>query len=101
MGDITDINFVFELLNFSIDYVLHVAALIDISLSYEKIAKVNVESVKYLFQASRLNRVKRFVFVSSGSIYKTSNMNGICSIKIFLIYFIIVYIQKKKNRCDK
>lgn len=49
VGDITDINFVFELLNFGADFVLHVAALIDISLSYEKIAKVNVESVKYIF----------------------------------------------------
>ncbi len=50
--------------------VIHTAALIDIGLPFERLEAVNVTAPRELFAAAERAGVRRFVFFSSGSIYK-------------------------------
>jgi nucleoside-diphosphate-sugar epimerase len=50
--------------------VIHVAATIDLSLPTADIMAINRDAVRYLYQAARAAGCRRFVFLSSGSIYK-------------------------------
>lgn len=67
-GDLTDPDFC-EVCLEGADHVIHTAAVIDISWSYEQLKPINVAAVRYLYNAARKHRVATFVHFSSGSIY--------------------------------
>lgn len=67
-GDLTDPEFCRECLH-GADAVIHTAAVIDIAWSYDQLKPINVDSVRWLYEAARAERVTVFVHFSSGSIY--------------------------------
>jgi nucleoside-diphosphate-sugar epimerase len=67
-GDLTDPEFCDRCLE-GADHVIHTAAVIDISWTYEQLKPINVDAVRYLFEAARARRLLTFVHFSSGSIY--------------------------------
>lgn len=68
-GDITDPRFCAELVE-GIDAVVHLAGAIDLRLPWETLSKINVEAVRHLYEAANQKGCRRFVFFSSGSIYR-------------------------------
>jgi nucleoside-diphosphate-sugar epimerase len=68
-GDITDLAFCVDVVA-GADAVIHIAATIDLSLDPALIQKINVDAVRYLYEAARARGCRRFVFFSSGSIYQ-------------------------------
>jgi nucleoside-diphosphate-sugar epimerase len=67
-GDLTDLGFCVDAVA-GADRVLHLAATIDLSLPEEAMRRINVDAVRYLYEAARAAGCRRFVFFSSGSIY--------------------------------
>jgi nucleoside-diphosphate-sugar epimerase len=67
-GDLTDPEFCDRCLE-GADHVIHTAAVIDISWTYEQLKPINVDAVRYLYEAARARRLLTFVHFSSGSIY--------------------------------
>lgn len=64
-GNITDLGFVFYLFKkMQYEYVVHVAAVVDISRSYEQIKDVNVTCVKFLYETSKYFGVRRYYYYS-------------------------------------
>lgn len=72
-GDLTDRDFCLACLE-GADHVIHTAAVIDISWSYEQLRPINVDAVQYLYEAARKHRVLSFIHFSSGSIYEHGGM---------------------------
>jgi nucleoside-diphosphate-sugar epimerase len=72
-GDLTDRQFCFDCLA-GADHVIHTAAVIDISWSYEQLRPINVGAVQDLYEAARKHRARTFVHFSSGSIYDHGKM---------------------------
>lgn len=68
-GDITDLAFCVDVVE-GAAAVIHTAATIDLSLPVEQIMRVNVEAVRFLYEAARARGCRRFVHFSSGSIYQ-------------------------------
>jgi nucleoside-diphosphate-sugar epimerase len=68
-GDITDLGFCVDVVA-GADAVIHTAATIDLSLPEAEIQRINVEAVRYLYEAARARGCRRFVHFSSGSIYQ-------------------------------
>jgi predicted dehydrogenase/nucleoside-diphosphate-sugar epimerase len=56
------------------DYVIHAAAAF--GGSWEDFYATNVRSTQALLEASRKHKIKRFVFISSASVYAHANMNS-------------------------
>lgn len=50
-------------------FVIHAAAIVDISRSWEELAPVNYYATKKLFEAAKAANVEHFVFFSTGSVY--------------------------------
>jgi UDP-glucose 4-epimerase len=67
-GDLTDKEFARSAAR-GMDAVIHTAALIDIALSYKELAPLNVQAVRYLYEAAKNGGARVFVHFSSGSIY--------------------------------
>lgn len=55
-----------------VDRVVHAAAVVDIASDADALEAVNVRATEALFQAAAQAKVKRFLFLSSGSIYRQS-----------------------------
>jgi len=72
-GDLTDRNFCAACVE-GADHVIHTAAVIDISWSYDRLRPINVDAVRYLYEAARKQRALTFVHFSSGSIYDHAGM---------------------------
>lgn len=72
-GDVTDRDFCFACLE-GADHVIHTAAVIDISWTYEQLRPINVDAVRDLYEAARQHRALTFVHFSSGSIYDHGRM---------------------------
>ena len=71
-GDLSDQAFTASLAE-GVDHIINTAAIIDVGLSYEKQAPVNLEAVKTLYRSGQAGGAKRFIHFSSGSIYAESN----------------------------
>lgn len=67
-GDLTDPDFCRDCLE-GADHLVHTAAVIDIAWSYEQLKPINVDAVRYLYEAARAHRLRSFIHFSSGSIY--------------------------------
>lgn len=67
-GDLTDKSFCDACLD-GADHVIHTAAAIDISWSYDQLRPINVDAVRFLYEAARTHRLLTFIHFSSGSIY--------------------------------
>jgi nucleoside-diphosphate-sugar epimerase len=72
-GDLTDRGFCESCL-VGADHVIHTAAVIDISWTYEQLRPINVDAVRNLYEAARKHRALTFVHFSSGSIYDHGGM---------------------------
>ncbi len=70
-GDLTDLAFAIDAVA-GCDSVIHAAASIDLKQPYEVLAPINVDAVRYLYEASRARGARRFVHFSSGSIYQAT-----------------------------
>jgi len=68
-GDLKDSRFVDDLV-LGVDHVIHAGAILDISLPWEVIKKVNLDAAVRLWERSVEAGIERFVFFSSASIYK-------------------------------
>ncbi len=72
-GDILDKNLLDKVFReYSIESVIHLAALTSVEESYReptKYFRVNVEGTLYLLEESRRNNVERFVYASSAAVY--------------------------------
>lgn len=70
-GDITAPGFIEKCVK-GVDHIINAAAIVDIGMSYEALAPVNLTAVKRLYEAGRANRVKRLIHISTGSVYAES-----------------------------
>lgn len=70
-GDITDLSFCVDAVQ-GAGAVIHLAATIDLALPWEMMRRINVDAVRYLYEAARGGGCRRFVHFSSGSIYQKS-----------------------------
>ena len=68
-GDLTDPAFCRDAVA-GVNAVIHLAGSIDLRLSWEQLSAINVDAVRYLYEAARDAECRRFVFFSSGSIYR-------------------------------
>ena len=68
-GDLTDEGFCKESVR-GADAVIHTAAAIDIAWSYDRLKPINVDAVRWLYEAARAERALVLVHFSSGSVYK-------------------------------
>lgn len=68
-GDLTEPSFCREAVS-GADAVIHLAGAIDLRLTWEQLSRINVDAVRYLYEAAREHGCRRFVFFSSGSIYR-------------------------------
>lgn len=50
--------------------VVHIAATVDLALPRDEIMAINRDAVRFLYEAARAAGARRFVFLSSGSIYR-------------------------------
>ncbi|MBC7544432.1 MAG: NAD(P)-dependent oxidoreductase [Candidatus Sericytochromatia bacterium] len=69
LGDLTDPAFCREAVE-GVNSIIHLAGAIDLRLSWEQLSAINVDAVRYLYEAARETGCRRFVFFSSGSIYR-------------------------------
>src|SRR4051812_44941563 len=60
-GDITDLSFCVDAVA-GADSVVHVAAVVDLNMAEDTVRKVNVDAVRYLYEAARARGCRRFVF---------------------------------------
>lgn len=67
-GDLTDQDLIRSVVR-GVDVVINLAALVDISLSYEQLAPLNVDAMRNLYLQAARAGARRFVQFSSGSIY--------------------------------
>jgi nucleoside-diphosphate-sugar epimerase len=58
------------------DAVVHAAAVVDISMDFEQLRAINLDSVRTLYEAARREGAAAFIFLSSGSIYRASAERG-------------------------
>lgn len=72
VGDLADPAFARACMR-DADYVIHTAAVLDISMSYEELKPINVDAVGVLYEAAREENVRGFVHFSSGSIYQATD----------------------------
>jgi nucleoside-diphosphate-sugar epimerase len=75
-GDLTDLGFCLDVVA-GAGSVIHTAATIDLGQPWEEIEKINVDAVRYLYEAARARGCRRFVHFSSGSIYDKSQGGAI------------------------
>jgi nucleoside-diphosphate-sugar epimerase len=68
-GDLTEPSFCREAVA-GADAIIHLAGAIDLRLTWEQLSRINVDAVRYLYEAAREHGCRRFVFFSSGSIYR-------------------------------
>jgi nucleoside-diphosphate-sugar epimerase len=68
-GDIRDLGFCVDAVA-GAQAVIHVAATIDLALPRDEMWRINVDAVRYLYEAARARGCRRFVFFSSASIYQ-------------------------------
>jgi UDP-glucose 4-epimerase len=71
-GDLADRAFVRDL-PLGVDHVIHAGAATDATRSWSYLETVNVEATRLLWERSAEVGVERFVFVSSGSVYKSQD----------------------------
>jgi nucleoside-diphosphate-sugar epimerase len=55
-----------------VDAIVHAAAIVDISKTFDELRGINLDSVRVLYEAAAREGVTDFVFLSSGSIYRKS-----------------------------
>lgn len=67
-GDLTDPAFAPTVVA-GCDVVIHCAALIDITLDWATLKPINLDAVKWLYEAARTAGVRRFIQLSSASLY--------------------------------
>lgn len=53
------------------DFIIHTAAIVSLSESYQELAGVNVQLVRDLYQAGQANKVAHFVHFSCGAVYES------------------------------
>jgi 2-alkyl-3-oxoalkanoate reductase len=68
LGDLSDKDFVANLVK-NIDIIIHAAALSSPWGKYQEFYKSNIQSIENLIESALKNNVKRFIFISSPSIY--------------------------------
>src|SRR5688500_18223877 len=68
-GDLTDLSFVIDAVT-GADSIIHTAASIDVAQPYEVLARINLDAVRYLYEAGRAKDVRRFVHFSTASMYQ-------------------------------
>ncbi len=71
-GDLTDLSFAVDAIA-GAHSVIHTAATIDLTQPYEVQARINVDAVRWLYEAGRARGVRRFVHFSSGSVYRKTS----------------------------
>ena len=73
-GDLRDPSFCEEVVE-GASYIIHAAALLDVSESCEELFATNVGVTKNLYEVARRSNVKLFVYLSSGGIYDFESQN--------------------------
>lgn len=68
LGDLENVDFVAELVE-KVDYIIHAAALSSPWGKYVEFEKANVITMKNLINAAKKHHIKRFVYVSTPSLY--------------------------------
>lgn len=68
LGELSDKDFVTRLVK-NIDIIIHAAALSSPWGKYDEFYKSNIQSIENLIEIALVNNVKRFIFISSPSIY--------------------------------
>lgn len=68
LGHLEDVDFVAKLVE-QVDYIVHAAALSSPWGKYEAFEKANVQSMENLINAAKKQTIKRFVYVSTPSLY--------------------------------
>lgn len=68
LGDLEDANFVSNLVE-QVDCIIHAAALSSPWGKYDEFEKANVFTMKNLINAAKMHKIKRFVYVSTPSLY--------------------------------
>ncbi len=71
-GNLTDRRFVKDLPR-GAEYIIHAAAVTDARLPWPDIEAVNVDATRRLWDAATAHGISRFVYLSSGSIYRGSD----------------------------
>jgi 2-alkyl-3-oxoalkanoate reductase len=72
LGDLTNFDFVLKLVE-QVDYVIHAAALSSPWGKYEAFESANITSINNLINASLNSAIKRFVYISTPSLYFDGN----------------------------
>ena len=72
-GDLTDLAFCVDVVA-GANSVIHTAASIDLRQPAADMVRINVDAVRYLYEAARARGLRRFVHFSSGSIYQKSRL---------------------------
>jgi nucleoside-diphosphate-sugar epimerase len=67
-GDLTDLAFALDAVA-GAGAVIHTAATIDLAQPYEAQARINVDAVRYVYEAARARGARRFVHLSTASMY--------------------------------
>jgi len=68
LGDLTDKNFVEKLVE-QVDYIIHAAALSSPWGEYTEFEKANLLTQKHLIQTAEKNCIKKYIFISTPSLY--------------------------------
>ncbi len=68
-GDLTDLSFCVDAVT-GADAVIHTAATIDLGQDEATMRRINVDAVRYVYEAARARGCRRFVHFSSASIYE-------------------------------
>jgi len=71
-GDLCDPEFASRVVR-GADYIIHLAAIIDVGLGWKDLCRLNYHAVRALYFAAAEAKAKVFVFASSGSIYAPTN----------------------------
>ena len=72
LGDLTDKKFV-EKVVAQVDYIIHTAALSSPWAKYEEFRDANLISMINIIEAAKLNRINKFIFISTPSLYFNSS----------------------------
>ncbi|MBE0480962.1 MAG: NAD(P)-dependent oxidoreductase [Dehalococcoidia bacterium] len=70
-ADITDSATAFNLAR-DVDAVVNLAAIVDIGMPFEKLAPVNLDSVRILYSSARAGGASLFIHFSTGSLYRSA-----------------------------
>ncbi len=68
-GNLTDARFLDSIVR-GVDAIIHTAAVTDAALPWEEMVAVNVEASSRLWEQASLHGIRRFVHISSGSLYR-------------------------------